>query len=139
MRLLRALNTVLRYTWALPWSLVGILLALPAMLSGATVRITHGAVEVAGGWIGACAARLPRPLGFTAITFGHVILGVSHGQLTRFRRHEHVHVRQYERWGPFFIPLYLGSSAVQLLRGRNPYYDNCFEREAFEADAASAP
>jgi hypothetical protein len=40
-------------------------------------------------------------------------------------------VRQYERWGVLFFPLYLGSSLWQLLRGRSPYYANRFEREAF--------
>ena len=40
-------------------------------------------------------------------------------------------MRQYERWGPFFIPAYLLSSLVQLLRRRDPYLDNRFEREAY--------
>jgi hypothetical protein len=47
------------------------------------------------------------------------------------RQHERVHVRQYERFGVFFFPLYLGSSGLQLMRGRNPYLDNAFEREAY--------
>jgi hypothetical protein len=48
------------------------------------------------------------------------------------RRHERVHVRQYERWGPLFIPLYLGASAWALVNGRDPYCDNPFEREAMD-------
>ena len=40
-------------------------------------------------------------------------------------------MRQYERWGPFFLPAYLLSSLVALLLGRDPYLDNRFEREAF--------
>ena len=56
---------------------------------------------------------------------------VDRSTLAQLRRHEHVHVRQYERWGPLFIPAYLLSSLVQLLRGRNPYRENHFERQAF--------
>jgi hypothetical protein len=44
-------------------------------------------------------------------------------------------VKQYERWGPFFIPAYLGSSAWMWLRGRDAYRDNPFEAEAFADDA----
>jgi hypothetical protein len=59
-----------------------------------------------------------------------VIVGVDRAELKRSRAHEQVHVRQYERWGILFFPLYLGSSLGQLLRGRRPYRDNRFEREA---------
>ena len=76
-------------------------------------------------------ARLPAPFGFSAITFGHVILAVDHATLAAVRAHEQVHVRQYERWGIFFFPAYLLSSLVQLARGRRPYLDNYFEREAY--------
>jgi hypothetical protein len=131
---LRAIVTVLRYAWASPWSFVGLMLALPAVLSGATARVHRGALEVAGGWLGQQTEGLPRPFGFSAITFGHVILGVSHECLQPLRPHEQVHVRQYERWGPFFVPLYLGSSLIQWVRGGDPYRDNRFEREAFAAD-----
>ena len=51
--------------------------------------------------------------------------------LGQVRSHEHVHVQQYERWGVLFFPLYVASSVVQLVRGRNPYLNNCFEREAY--------
>jgi len=40
-------------------------------------------------------------------------------------------VQQYERWGPLFVPAYLGSSLLQWLRGQDPYRSNWFEREAF--------
>jgi hypothetical protein len=54
----------------------------------------------------------------------------------RCRNHERVHVRQYERWGPLFPPLYLLSSAAALVRGMDPYRDNRFEQEAFRASGA---
>ena len=44
-------------------------------------------------------------------------------------------MRQYERWGPFFLPAYLLSSLLQLLRGRHPYRENHFERQAYAAVA----
>jgi hypothetical protein len=54
-----------------------------------------------------------------------VILGASEADLDAARGHEQVHVRQYERWGPFFLPAYLASSAWQLACGRRCYRDNC--------------
>lgn len=125
-----SLPTIPGYAWAAPCSLVGLLLALVSLLTGATARVDEGILEVAGGRIGRWVCRLPRSIRFSAITFGHVILGVSHASLAIHRAHEHVHVRQYEQWGILFFPLYCGSSLIQLLRGRNPYLDNRFEREA---------
>ena len=71
-----------------------------------------------------------------AITFGHTILGVDQRTLDGVRVHEHVHVRQYERWGPFFLPAYLTCSAWLWLRGGHPYLDNPFEVEAFQKDGS---
>ena len=44
--------------------------------------------------------------------------------------HECEHIRQWGRFGPFYLPLYFGSSALALLRGRRPYWDNAFESAA---------
>lgn len=76
-------------------------------------------------------ASWPRRLGwrYRAITFGHVVLSVDELDPATFD-HELVHVRQYERYGPMFIPLYLLESARALLRRRHPYRDNRFEVEA---------
>ena len=122
---------LVRYLWALPATAVGVAFVLFALILGATARIVDGVLEVAGGRLDRVIARLPEFAHFGAITFGHVIIGLEHGLLDRVRSHERVHVRQYERWGVLFFPLYLGSSLVQLLRGRDPYLDNRFEREAF--------
>jgi hypothetical protein len=103
---------------------------------GAKGRIVEGVIEIAGGRIDACVFVLPRNCRFCAITFGHVIIGLDHQTLARHRLHEHVHVRQYERWGVLFFPLYLASSLLQIARGRNPYLDNAFEREAFATSAS---
>jgi hypothetical protein len=123
-------TTLARYAWAAPATLVGVCLSVAALAIGARPRIVDRCVEVAGGRIAGCIARLPRQCRFSAITFGHVIIGVDHDALSAFRRHEQVHVRQYERWGALFFPLYIASSVTQLLLHRDPYNDNRFEREA---------
>jgi hypothetical protein len=129
-----------RYLWAAPYSCIGLLLGGLAVLLGGTARVRSGALEVAGGRLGALCARMPQPFCFSAITLGHVILGVDHSALLQMRLHEQVHVRQYERWGPLYVPAYLLSSLVQLLRGRNPYRDNYFERQAYaQAPAHGRP
>jgi hypothetical protein len=123
--------TFVRYAWAAPASAVGLILSVLAFACGAKPRVVDRVLEVGGGRLRQRIALLPQRLRFDAITFGHVIIGVDDAALARTRRHEHVHVRQYERWGVLFFPLYLGSSAVQAVRGRDPYRNNCFEREAY--------
>lgn len=120
-----------KYFWAAPYSLLGLLFGLLAVLLGATGRRAGGALEFGGGALGRLLRWLPPRLSFSAITFGHVILGVDHSTLAEMREHEQVHVRQYERWGPLYVPAYLISSLVEFLRGRNPYRDNYFERQAY--------
>jgi hypothetical protein len=123
----------MRYLWASPYTAVGLVLGVLALLCGARWRTHLGVVEFFGGRLGALLARLPQPLGFSAMTLGHVILAVDCSALAQLRQHERVHVRQYEHWGPFFLPAYLLSSLLQLLRGRNPYRENHFERQAYAA------
>ena len=123
---------VLKYLWAAPYSAVGLLAGGIALLAGARARVHAGTVEFAGGTVGALMARLPAPLAFAAVTLGHVILAVDGAALAALRRHELVHVRQYERWGPFFLPAYLLSSLFAWCRGGHPYLDNRFEREAYD-------
>lgn len=112
--------TILRYVWALPWSVVGALLA-PFFEKRYVVR----GVVVAEG------ARWPRRLGWTyrAITFGHVVLSVDDLDPDTLD-HELVHVRQYELWGPLFVPAYLVASVRAVLSGRHHYRDNHFELAA---------
>ena len=128
----------LRYLWAFPATLVGVLIAAVAFAGGASARACNGTLEVAGGRLGRWIGSLPPRWRFGAITFGHVIFAVEAGVLERCRSHERVHVRQYERWGILFFPLYLGSSLHALATGRDPYRDNRFEREAFATNDAKA-
>jgi hypothetical protein len=122
---------VARYLWASPATAIGLLVALAALALGARIRVVRGTLEVVGGRLPALVLRLPRRLRFVAITFGHVVIGSNPDILRRVRAHEWVHVRQYERWGLLLLPLYVASSLWQLLLGRDPYFDNRFEREAF--------
>jgi hypothetical protein len=127
-------SRILAYVWAMPTTAVGVPLLVGAVMTGGGVQIVDGVVEVHGGL---AAIYLRRVVGLvleggaSAMTLGHIVVGVDRAALESTRAHERVHVRQCERWGPFFIPAYLGASVYQRLRGRSAYWDNPFEREAF--------
>jgi hypothetical protein len=123
----------LALAWASPATLLGLTIALLALASRGAVRRREGAIEVWGG--------IPRRMleslvpirgGADALTLGHVIVGRRAASLLRHAAHERVHVRQYERWGPFFLPAYACSSLWAWARGRDPYRDNRFERAALD-------
>lgn len=116
--------------WASPWTVVGLSFGLLALVTGGSVRRRSRTVEFHGGLAAWLLARLPGSP--SAMTLGHAILGRTALALDMARSHELVHVRQYERWGPFFVPAYLLSSLAVWLAGKDAYYDNPFEREAFE-------
>lgn len=113
-------RTVLRYLWAGPWSVIGVLLT-PLFRRRVVVR----GVLLAEG------ASWPRRLGwnYRAITFGHTILSVDELDPETLD-HELVHVGQYERWGPLFVPVYALASLLARLRGGHHYRDNPFEIKA---------
>jgi hypothetical protein len=133
----RAARTVV-YLWVAPSSLVGLTAAIIARTHGGKSRLVEGVLEVSAGRLLAWLSRYSAVGGgIRAITLGHVVLGTDAAALDSTRTHERVHVRQYERWGPFFIPAYLTCSGWQWLRGRHPYFDNPFEVEAYNAEVAS--
>jgi hypothetical protein len=127
------------YAWASPNSLIGLALSLLMGLGGARFRIVRGVLEVSGGALGVAIAKPAVRIPFRAITFGHVILGADAAMLDVARDHEHVHVRQYEAWGPFFLPAYVASSVWQLACGRRCYRDNWFEQQAYGEGRAGVP
>lgn len=130
---------LLRYLWAAPNTAIGLVLATVALLTRGRASLHSGVLEVRGGLIGWCLRNHPFvPGGAAAMTLGHVVVGVHQHALDRTRLHERVHVAQYERWGPFFLPAYFISSGLCAARGQDPYRDNAFERPAFAADAAAA-
>ena len=125
---------LLRYVWASPNTLVGAAFGLVWLCLGARARVVQGALEIHGGTLGRLMAQAPPRMRFVAITLGHVIIGLNAAELARVRRHEHVHLRQSERWGLLFFPAYLLSSVWQLLQGRRFYRDNAFERQAYDEE-----
>jgi hypothetical protein len=117
--------------------LLGLLAGLVMLCCGGQVQLVFGVAEFSGGLLGVAAGALPGCVRFSAITLGHVILGLGRAEVSAARAHEHVHVRQYEVWGPLFLLAYAGSSLWQIARGRRFYRDNFFERQAYAAEASA--
>ena len=98
---MRGVTTALWFLWTLPNTLLGLVLVLFTFqrprLDGGAIVFDRGPRGVT--WI---LARMNR----TAMTVGFVILSADplSGTLLAHERH---HVRQYCRWGPIFIPVYL--------------------------------
>jgi hypothetical protein len=127
-----------RYLWALPNSVLGLALGLLCVGGRRGGRWVDGALEIHGPGVGGLFARLGSDrLVIRSLTLGHVVLARDLSCLQATRRHERVHVAQYERWGPAYLPAYLLASLVAAGRGRDPYLDNRFERRAAEADCGS--
>ena len=120
------------YLWASPTTALGLIVTLIALLTGGRWTIVAGVIETHGGFATWLLRKLvPLPGGASAMTLGHVVIGRDERTLRETRAHERVHVRQCERWGPFFVPAYLGVSVWLMVRGRDGYRDNPFEREAY--------
>lgn len=128
---LRPVGLFIGMLWASPYSLLGLLLAVPACVLGARVQRCDHTLECTGGQLGLWAQRLPNRHRIAAITLGHVILAVDATAMNHLRAHEREHVRQYAHWGPFFGPAYLGESLWQILHGHDAYRANRFERVAY--------
>ncbi len=122
---------LVRLVWASPNTLIGLLIGLLACVFGTRAQLRHGCLEFYGGLVTRALDHIPPGSRTAAMTLGHTILGRDRAVLDRVRAHEHVHVRQCERWGPFFLPAYLGCSLILWLRRRDPYLDNPFEVEAY--------
>ena len=124
-----SLLTCLRLIWPAPWTLFGLCGGMLALLSGGRMKKRGIVLEFHGGMIPWLFRQFPgEPM---AMTLGHVVLGSTQAALDISRAHERVHVRQYERWGPFFVPAYLLCSLASYLAGKDYYRDNPFEREAY--------
>jgi hypothetical protein len=129
----RAIVRILVYLWVLPTTAVGLAFVPLAMVSGGRMRVMTGVLEIHGGLVGAFLRRLAR--GASAMTLGHVVIGQDGEALEWSRSHERIHVCQCERWGPLFLPAYGIASLMVWLRGGRAYWDNPFEREAYEKEA----
>jgi len=122
---------VIRLLWPLPWTLCGLLLGLVALSTGGGCQRVGRVVEFHGGLLDSLLKWVPICGGAAAMTLGHVVIARTQADLDRSRRHELVHVAQYERWGPLMVPTYLLCSAWLWLRGYDAYFDNPFEAEAY--------
>jgi hypothetical protein len=120
----------LAYLWAAPNTALGLLFLGPVLLTGGRVRVERGVLELHGGFA-RFFLRHCLLVKASALCLGHVILGQDRDCLDHARDHEHVHVRQYERWGPLMLPAYFLSSFRAWRRGGHFYFDNRFEREAY--------
>jgi hypothetical protein len=120
----------------LPNTLVGLLFLPMAMLRGGGMQVVGGVLEIHGPLIAAILRHcVPIRGGAAAITFGHVVVGADRLALDLTRRHERVHVRQCERWGPAFIPAYLIAGLWALAKGTGAYRGNYFEKQARRQDS----
>jgi len=124
---------LLRYIWALPNTLPGLLFVPLALLTKGRMRIVDGVLEIHGGFVTWFLKHCWPVQGYVAaLTLGHIILGYDKESLSSFRRHEHAHVRQFEILGPLFLPVYLAASLWAWLRGKGAYRGNYLERKARE-------
>ena len=125
------LSLLIRYLWALPNTVIGLLFVPTAMLPRGRVQVIDGVLEAHGPLISAILQHcVPIPSGASAITFGHVVLARDSWSLDATRAHERVHVRQCEIWGPAFIPAYLIAGLWALVNGTGAYTGNYFERHS---------
>ena len=112
------IGAALRYLWACPTTFIGLVVAL-ALLRRGHIAFVDGVVEAHGPLLErALASFTPLAGPADAMTLGHVVLGRNALVLELTRAHERVHVRQYECWGPFFLPAYFLASAYAVSRGR---------------------
>jgi hypothetical protein len=136
---LRYAKKTVAVLWASPNTLIGLLVGLVGLCTGGQVQFRRGCFEFYGGFAKWFVRHLPLGDLTLAVTLGHTILGQNTSGLGIARDHEHVHVAQYERWGPFFLPAYFVSSAWLWFKGHDAYRDNPFEVEAYSSDPLRVP
>jgi hypothetical protein len=100
---LTLMTRLLAYAWASPNTLLGIILALFSMQGP---RVVSGVLVFDQDPPRGFLWLLQKLFRKAAITFGHVVLSAT-ALRGRLLAHEIHHVRQYERLGPLYIPIYL--------------------------------
>jgi hypothetical protein len=125
------LLTLAAIVWASPYTLLGLAIGGIGLCTGGRAQRRGRVLEFYGGGVRWLLRRLPGGDNVLALTLGHTVLGATDAALDVARDHELVHVRQFERWGPLMGPAYLLCSLYLWFRGRRPYWDNPFEREAY--------
>ncbi|MGI5837693.1 MAG: hypothetical protein ACOX87_14540 [Chloroflexota bacterium] len=129
----RSIRLLARYLWASPNTLLGIAAAIASF----SIPRRAGSILTCHSNRGFAHWFLTRR-GYCAVTLGHVVLMTSQAK-PDVLGHEMVHVRQEERWGPFYLPVYCLSMLITRLHGKDPYWDNPFEIEARLLDRPSTP
>ena len=137
--LLSALRQFAGIVWALPLSLIGMLLALPVLATGGSLQRLPArkfgvpALLVRGHVGDFLLAN--HPFGaMHAMAIGHVVIADRTAHSRRLLAHELAHVAQAARWGILFPLAYLGASVWARLRGGDLYWDNVFEVAARKAE-----
>lgn len=125
------IRLLLGILWASPYTIIGLLIGGVGVCFGGQVQVRGHVIEFCEGGTKWFVQRLPQGQFILALTLGHTILGQTESSLEISRQHEAVHVAQYERWGPFFLPAYYAASIYMWLTGRRFYEDKPFEREAY--------
>lgn len=131
---LRLLLLIPCYLWVAPWTCVGLLIGVIGWRKGATFATRRGILGIYGPGVASFLRLVPIAGGARAMTLGHCVLASDEDCWRGTFAHEWVHVRQYQWLGPFFVPAYVLESAWQWLRGRDPYLDNRFEKQAYQSD-----
>lgn len=128
--------TLLGVLWALPLTLIGIVMALPTIVCRGhlyLVRESTPALLVSGPFADYLLAR--HPFGpMSAMAIGHIVIADRQALTKQILTHELAHVGQAARWGIVFPFAYLASSAWAALRGRDAYWHNIFEIAARNAE-----
>lgn len=125
--------------WALPNTLIGVAVGMLGLLTGGRCQLHSGCVEFHGGLVTWALQKMPLTGGVLAMTLGHSVIAQTVAGLDISRDHERIHVRQYERWGPFFLPAYLIASLWLWCTGRDCYLENPFEIEAYSKADPGVP
>lgn len=129
----------LLYLWAFPNTFLGLLVVPLAIITRGGVRVVDGVLEIHGPGVAMLLQHCTvLPGGAIAMTLGHTVLARDHRTLEATRAHERAHVHQAERWGPLFIPAYLGASLWAMLHKRHFYRDNVFEIDAMRRETEAA-
>lgn len=98
------------------------------------MRVIEGVIEIHNPLTRWALDHIGPCRGAAAMTLGHVVIGQDQQCLDSSRSHERIHVRQYETFGPLFIPLYFWASFHAWRTGLDFYRDNFFEVEAYDRD-----
>ena len=143
---METLLVILKIIWALPNTIFGIFFGILGVLTGGSWQRQGRTIEFWGGIVGWILKKFPiGSYGAAALTLGHVILAQDADLMRRSRKHENVHVKQYEHWGIFFLPyyflgwLYLSTLKFAFGKDVNPYRDIPFEKEAYAVSEVEPP